>query len=85
MLCRNLIGRKSIRKAKEMANSNKDIERRKKLYGCDGICYSRTSICPNVDHCPETREKEFLATVVAALIPIAGIGTIILIAWSLLS
>lgn len=68
-----------------MAKHNKNIERRKKLYSCDGICYSMTSMCPNVDYCQEMKEKEFISTVVAVLTPIVSIGAIILIAWSLLS
>lgn len=49
------------------SNDKKEIKRRAKEFDCDGICYSRDKMCPRVDYCPETRSKEFAATVIAVL------------------
>lgn len=38
-----------------------------KQYNCDGICYTPTSMCPFAERCPETRTKEGLATIAAAI------------------
>lgn len=40
-------------------------EEKSQKYGCDGVCYSNSSMCPRVDTCPETREKEFWASILA--------------------
>ena len=56
-------------------------QKRIKRYNCDGNCYMNKSICPRIEYCPETRVREFWATVVAVLvilsIPIAMVGLII--------
>ena len=36
-------------------------------YGCDGKCYWDKGMCPRVEICPETRNKEFVATIVACI------------------
>lgn len=43
---------------------NKEQERSTK-YGCNGRCYTGTRMCPRVEFCPETRNKEFAATIIA--------------------
>lgn len=59
---------------------NKEQERSEK-YGCDGCCYTANSMCPIVEICPETRLKEFWATIAATLIilsfPIAVVTLIV--------
>ena len=40
---------------------------RHKLYGCDGICYWATGMCPRVEICKETRVGERRATVLAII------------------
>lgn len=47
--------------------TDEEIEKSKK-YNCDGLCYCHHHICPRVDYCPETRNKEFFATVIAGLV-----------------
>lgn len=49
-------------------------DRRKKQYGCDGLCYGGMNdngvmcqICGGIDTCEETRHIEAFATLVAAL------------------
>lgn len=59
----------------------KQKERAEK-YGCDGLCYTKTGMCPRAEVCPETRRSEFWATISAALtvfiaIPIAVVTAII--------
>lgn len=39
-----------------------------KKYDCDNDCYWNTGCCPNIDYCPETRNKEFIATIFAVLV-----------------
>lgn len=46
--------------------TKEEIEKSKK-YNCDGLCYTCYHMCPRVDYCPETRQKEFFATVIAGL------------------
>jgi len=41
------------------------IQERSKKYGCSGECDKK---CMAIDTCPETKNKEFVATVSAALI-----------------
>lgn len=64
------------------------IIRRKKTYGCNGLCYSGVDdngvnchICGGIDTCDETRKAEGAATVLAALsiiaIPLIVIGFIV--------
>ena len=45
----------------------KDREERAKKHGCNGICYTSTSMCPLAETCPETRTKEGLATIAAII------------------
>lgn len=56
-------------------------QERSRKYGCDGVCYTSTSMCPRVEICPETRRVEFGASVAAALavfaIPVAVVAAII--------
>lgn len=47
-------------------------EERQKKYDCDGWCYKNDSMCPMVETCPETRDKEFRATVIASLLYISS-------------
>lgn len=58
----------------------KQKERAQK-YGCDGLCYTNTSMCPRAEICPETRRSEFGAMIAAALtiivVPIAAVVAII--------
>lgn len=62
-------------------------EKLSKKYGCDGRCYTPTSMCPRVETCPETRFREFLAVFVLvaglALMPIAAVVGIVSIVMSL--
>lgn len=61
------------------------IERRKKTYGCDGLCYGgmidgkECQICGGIDTCEETRTAEGLAELFAVLI-ILGIPIAIIVA-----
>lgn len=50
------------------SNSEEDIKRRCSQYECDGVCYSHDKMCNRVDTCPETRCKEFAATVAAVIL-----------------
>lgn len=50
------------------SNIEEEIKRRCEQYDCDGICYSRDKMCNCVDICPETRSKEFAATVAAVIL-----------------
>lgn len=43
-------------------------QKRKRKYNCDGNCYTKTSMCPRVEYCKETRLREFLVTTGAALV-----------------
>lgn len=55
------------------------IERRKKMYGCDGKCYCdsiwdedlkcfvQNGVCGGIDTCPETSTGEAIASCLAAL------------------
>lgn len=64
----------------EALSEAKQKERAEK-YGCDGACYTKTSMCPGAEICPETRRAEFWATIAAALtiivVPIAAVAAII--------
>jgi len=40
----------------------------KEKYGCNGDCYRDDGMCPMVDRCPETRNREFAATIGAFLL-----------------
>lgn len=58
------------------------VQERIEKYNCNGKCYPRGGpMCPNVDTCPETAMKEFIATIVAVLtilaIPVAAVAVII--------
>lgn len=66
------------------SNSDKEIKRRCKQYDCDGICYSRDKMCNRVDICPETRSREFAATVAAVILIVSFYLAIIIIVLSLL-
>ena len=50
------------------SNDEKEVKRRCKQYECDGLCYSRDKMCNRVDICPETRSREFAATVIAVIL-----------------
>lgn len=56
-------------------------QERSRKYGCDGVCYTDTSMCPRAEICPETRRAEFGASVAAAFtvfaIPVAVVAAII--------
>lgn len=62
-------------KKKEKETEEQARERRKKQYGCDGLCYGGMNddgvvicqICGGVDTCEETRNMEAFATWVAVL------------------
>lgn len=43
------------------------IDEKVKKYGCNGECYEN-GYCQNIDICPETKNTEFIGTVVASLI-----------------
>lgn len=66
-----------------MKKNNKVLEQEKRAqtYGCDGNCYSDTSICPRIDYCPATRKYEGLAFVVvvcsAFILTLLGFGVAI--------
>lgn len=66
--------------AKRMTEEEKR-QRRAMLHGCDGVCYSGTSMCPAVDTCQETRKKEAWATLAAAAtivaLPLLAAGALI--------
>lgn len=54
------------------------IEERAKKYKCDGICYWTAGMRPLVETCPETRDKEWRATLYTLLaIVLVPIGIII--------
>lgn len=54
------------------------IKERAKKYKCNGICYWSTGMCPLVEKCPETRDKEWRASIGALLIiGLVPIGVII--------
>lgn len=71
------------------------IERRKKIYGCDGKCYCdsiwdedlkcyvQNGVCGGIDTCEETRVGEAAGTCLAVLtimaIPVILIGFVVLI------
>lgn len=62
----------------------KDREERAKKHGCDGICYTPTSMCPCAETCPETRTKEGLATIAAVIcyiLMILLIPVIMIVLW----
>lgn len=46
-------------------------QERSRKYGCDGVCYTSTSMCPRAEICPETRRTEFGASVAAAIVVFA--------------
>lgn len=66
---------------KNYDNSKKNVERRKKKYGCDGKCYTSLSMCGAADTCPETRKKEWRATVISLVIILLSllVGVVILL------
>ena len=66
------------------SNNNKEIKRRRKQYNCDGICYSRDKMCNRVDICPETRSREFAATIAAVILLVSFYLAIIIMIVSLL-
>lgn len=65
------------------------IERRKKMYGCDGKCYCDSiwdedlkcyvqgGICGGIDTCDETRVGEFIGSIMAVLFVIGVPAAII--------
>lgn len=61
-----------------------DVKRRQELYGCDGNCYGypdNNRMCPLVETCPETRTKEFLATlfvIATAIICVLAVAALII-------
>lgn len=78
---------------KKKETEEQAIERRKKMYGCNGKCYcdsiwdedlkcmTQATCCGRIDTCEETRFGEFIATILAILtiiaIPIAIVGFLI--------
>ena len=66
---------------KRKSKENNEYMRAKK-YGCNGKCYTSTYMCPNAETCPETRLKEFRASLIACVIisfsPLILIACIIL-------
>lgn len=66
------------------SNKDEEIKRRCEQYDCDGICYSRDKMCNRVDICPETRSKEFAATVAAVILITSFYLAIIIMVVSLL-
>lgn len=60
---------------------------RAEKYGCDGICYSSTYMCPRAEYCDETRVREFVATVIGSIFALLSllspIIVILLIVWYL--
>ena len=48
-------------------------------YNCDGLCYGCRFMCPRAETCPETRLKEFTATIFAWVI-VLGIPLLVIIA-----
>ena len=74
----------SAKKGKFMGKTKKytdeeKLEQRRQTYGCDGYCYGcnthldkndsrRMDMCSCVDTCPETRTKEFIATIIATIL-----------------
>ena len=61
------------------SNDIKDVRRRAKSYDCDGLCYSRHKTCNRIDYCPETRSREFTATVIAVILLVSFYLAIIVI------
>lgn len=71
------------------------IERRKKMYGCDGKCYCdsiwdedlkcyvQNGVCGGIDTCEETRYSEATGTCLAFLIIIGTPWVIILVGFLL--
>ena len=70
------------------------IERRKRMYGCNGCCYGRNTnlpkghpdrkgMCMAVDRCPETCRKEFFWTVISVITYLLFFNPIAWIIWLL--
>lgn len=55
------------------------IERRKRMYGCDGRCYYDNGVCGGIDTCDETRVSEGIASAMAVLL-IIGTPVVIIVA-----
>lgn len=73
-----------MRGLKKRETEEQAIERRKKMYGCDGLCYLNNEnhqFCGGIDTCEETRVQEGIATALAVLTilltPIAVIVAIV--------
>ena len=64
------------------------LEERAKKYKCNGICYWATGMCPLVETCPETKDKEWRAALytllVIGLVPIGIVIGIILALFNLI-
>lgn len=52
-------------------------QERSRKYGCDGVCYTDTSMCPRAEVCPETRWAEVTAAIVVFAVPVAVVAAII--------
>lgn len=76
-------------------NSKEAVEYRAKKHNCDGLCYGpcemtkygfeRAHICSDIDVCPETRSREFLALVAVGLTAIAiGLAPIIWLVYEII-
>lgn len=52
-----------MRSQKREEREEAERQRRAEQHGCDGRCYTRKSMCPAAETCPETRRGEFMATV----------------------
>lgn len=56
--------------------TKEEIDRRANTYDCSGYCYGKMDcpkgtgqgICPLIDTCPETRAREWWATIISAII-----------------
>lgn len=70
-----------VAKDKKYFYSEEEINRRAKEHNCDGWCYTNTSMCPRVETCPETCEKEFWTTVFATIICLLFFNPIAWIIW----
>lgn len=62
--------------------TQEELERAKK-YDCNGICYGCRFMCPRAETCPETKDREFMASMVA-MITVVGFPILIIIMIALL-
>ena len=72
-----------------MNKKQQELQELKESMGCHRECYTNTDMCPNVERCPVTRDKEGKATIFASvavlLFPIVMIAVVGFVVWGLAS